>query len=324
MLSNRFLLTGDWHCQKGIYTSILLNYLKYIQEYCSQENIKDVIIMGDVFEKSSSIKNESFIPLFQQLYAMKNSGINFIVIVGNHDAINKNNDSIIEVFSPIATVVKDLYEVDDMAFLSYTKEESMISKIDPEKIRYVFTHIPIANFSFDNAYHATEKHAFREELFEDFQFVFSGHFHRHQKRKNIIYTGSPFQMNFGEIGQEKGFIVFDKEREDWEFVEYNGPQYTKFHVSEYKNNDVKNKFVGVIVDTKIQNFVKLKRILFESGAIDVIPFFEKKQEDIEVSKHASDNTAIPDIVREYLNNIKKDGIDNSKLIDIFEKVLNEV
>jgi DNA repair exonuclease SbcCD nuclease subunit len=320
----RKILTGDWHVQKGIKTNILINYLKYLQLYCLEENIKDIYVLGDIVERSSSIKNEAFIPLFQQLYLMKNSGINFTIIIGNHDAFNKNNDSIIEVLSPIANVVKDVLVNEEEAFVSYTKEESIFSSIDPIKVKYLFTHVPIANFSFDSAFHATEKHSFREELFEEFTYTFTGHFHRHQSRKNIVYVGSPFQMNFGEMGQDKGFVVFDQDMESWEFIKYSGPEYIKFHVSEFKNYDVENKFVGVIVDTKIQNYIKLKRILFEKGAIDVIPFFEKKEETIDFKDDNEGYNAIPDIIKDFLKKIKKENINNDNLLEKFERVLNEV
>jgi DNA repair exonuclease SbcCD nuclease subunit len=321
----KMILTGDFHAQKGIKIDILINYLKYVHNYCIEEDIRDIIVLGDLFEKSSSIKNEAFIPLVKQLYLMKDGGINFIIIIGNHDAINKDNDSIVEVFSSIATIVKDSFILNDMAFVSYTKEESKFAEIDPEKIKYLFTHVPIADFSFDNAYHATEKHAFKTTVFEDFQFVFTGHFHRHQSKKNIVYVGSPYQMNFGEIGQEKGFVVFDSDLESWKFVKYDGPEFIKFNVTNFKDFNVSNKFVGVIVDTKIQNYVKLKRVLFERGAIDVIPFFEKKECLIETSgEEELKLNSINDIIKEYLLNVKKDGIDNKILAEKFEGIIYEV
>ena len=320
---SKYLLTGDWHFQRGIKTTILVNYLQYIQNYCTENDITKIIIMGDVFDKSSSIKNDAFIPLFRQLYEMKNNGIEFTIIVGNHDVFNKNNDSIIEVFSPIAHVIKNYYIDDDLdaVFVSYTKEPEVFTQIPAKK--YLFTHVPIVDFSFDNAYHATEKHAFRPELFEDYDTVFSGHFHRFQHNKNIVYVGSPFQMNFGEIGQKKGFIVLDDYINEWEFIPYDGPEYMKFYVSEFNDVDVENKFVGVVVDTKIQNYVKLKRLLYDRGAIDVQPFFEKAEEDIDEIEE-TEYTAIVDIVREYLQNVEKDGISNDTLLQKFEMVLHEI
>ena len=276
--------------------------------------------MGDVFDKSSSIKNEAFVPLFMKLYEMKNSGIEFTFILGNHDIYTVNNDSIVETFHPIGRVVKDVLVDGDFTFLSYTKKEENV----PVSGRWLFTHLPIANFSFDNLFHATEKHAFKEELFENYSLVFSGHFHRHQSRKNIVYVGSPVQLNFGEEGTTKGFIVFDDETENWEFVCYDeAPIYMTINLYDFNKIDPSNKFIRVKVDKKIENYVKLKRYLFEKGALDIVPIFKSENNMNEEIKNIHENKTIKEMIRQYLLEYKKENIDNKKLISIFERIVED-
>jgi DNA repair exonuclease SbcCD nuclease subunit len=318
------LLTGDFHVKKGINTNIILDYLDYLKAYCKENAIFDIIIMGDIFDKSSNIKNEAFVPLFMKFYDMKKDGIDFTFILGNHDIYSVNNDSIVETFKPIGRVIKEaeyLGGPQDFSYLPYTKKEDDIVPQDG----YLFTHIPIADFSFDNAYHATEKHAFKRDLFSDFNLVFTGHFHRHQSKDNIVYVGSPTQLNFGEMGQKKGFVVFNDTNGSWKFVEYTqAPKFIKIDINDFQDFDPQNKFVGIKIDRKIENFVKLRKVLFEKGALEVVPFFEKK-EDVEVKKidHVEDNSSIENIVRNFLHGVKEEGVSNDKLLEIFEEVLNE-
>jgi len=328
----KILLTGDFHVKKGIFTEIILNYLDHIFHYCLDNKIKEVFILGDVFDKSSNIKNEAFVPLFMKFYEMKMEGLHLTFILGNHDIYTAQNDSIVETFSPIGTVIKEpcltldpeTYlgdDWDDYVFLPYTKKESDI----PQEGRYLFTHVPIADFSFDNAYHATEKYAFKKALFENYQLVFTGHFHRHQHQKNIVYVGSPVQLSFAEEGTDKGFVVFDEELENWEFIKYEGaPEFIRINIRDFNSIDVKNKFVSVKIDTKIENYVKLKRILFERGALDVVPVFESNNEANEEIKDISETSSIKDMVREYLTGFEKDGIDKEKLLKIYENVVGLV
>lgn len=317
----RYLLSGDFHTKKGIFTEIILNYLDHMLHYCLDNEICDIFILGDIFDKSSNIKNEAFVPLFMKFYEMKHEGINFTFLLGNHDIYTAQNDSIVETFKPLGRVIKETLVDGDFTFLPYTKKESDI----PDEGRYLFTHLPIANFTFDNFYHATEKHAFRTELFEKFQTVFSGHFHRHQNQKNIIYPGSPVQLSFGETGTTKGFVVFDDELENWEFVKYTAaPEFIKINIREFNEVDVKNKFVSVKIDTKIENYVKLKRILFERGALDVVPVFESNNNENEEIKDVDEHSSIKDMIKEYLTKFEKDGIDREKLLKIYEKVVGSV
>ena len=321
----KIILTGDFHVKKGITTNIILDYLDYLKIYCKENNINHIYIMGDIFDKSSNIKNEAFVPLFMKFLQMKEEGITFVFILGNHDIYSVNNDSIVETFSPLGHVVKEaeyLPNRSDYSFLPYTKKEEDIQNHPG----ILFTHIPIADFNFDNAYHSTEKHAFEKALFSEYSIVFTGHFHRFQAQRNIVYVGSPIQLNFGEIGIEKGFVVLDSIKESWEFMPYtNAPTYTKIDIKDFKGFDPTNKFVGVNIDEKIENFIKLRKILIDRGAIEVRPFFEKKEEIVLNEKKKIKNTSsTKEIIKEYIGKVQEKGIDNNRLLKIFDKVLEEV
>lgn len=322
---SKILLTGDFHVKKGITTNIILDYLDYLSQYCKENNIKTIIVLGDVFEKSSNIKNEAFIPLFMKFFQMKEEGIHFTFVLGNHDIYNVNNDSIVETFKPIGKVVKGAeYNpgINNFSYLAYTKKEEDIQNYEG----ILFTHIPIADFNFDNAYHSTEKHAFEKALFSNYSLVFTGHFHRFQSQRNIVYVGSPIQLNYGEMGIDKGFVVLETDDNTWEFIQYkNAPTYVKIDIEDFQSFDPRNKFVGVHITEKIENFIKLRKILIDKGAIEVRPFFEKKEELVlDERKKIDSQSSIKDIIREYISKVKEKDIDNEKLLKIFDKVLEEV
>jgi DNA repair exonuclease SbcCD nuclease subunit len=253
---------------------------------------------------------------------MKEEGISFTFILGNHDIYNVNNDSIVETFKPIGEVIKEPLYSDEFSFLPYTKKEEHIKNHEG----VLFTHIPIADFNFDNAYHSTEKHAFEKALFSNYSLVFTGHFHRFQAQKNIVYVGSPIQLNYGEMGIEKGFVVFETDDNTWEFIPYrNAPTYTKIDIEDFQSFDPRNKFVGVHITEKIENFIKLRKILIDKGAIEVKPFFEKKEEMVlDERKKINSQSSTKDIIREYIGKVQEKGIENERLLKIFDKVLQEV
>lgn len=335
----KFLLSSDLHIKKGIYVDIGLEYLDYIQDYCLSNDIKNIIFLGDIFEKSSKIYNEAFVPVFNKFYEMQK--LIFAFILGNHDIYSSNREnSIIEVFSPFGSVYKDFHGIFpndgngidsqsfDFGFLPYTKSEQ---DLPTQKIKYLFTHLAIADFKFDNNFHVNERIAFPRDLFSNYKLVFSGHFHRHQVRDNIIYVGSPYQLSFEESGVEKGFIVFDSDDGEWEFIKYNAaPEYIKLNIEDItKINEIdfSNKFVKVKITKKVDEFIKLKYILFGKGALEVLPDFESKSEVIKLEKEADDidmSMSILDIIRECIRNIKNDKIDNKKLMNIFNKIAKEV
>ena len=321
----KILLTSDWHIQSGIYTDIGMDYISYLQEFCKENGIEDIIIAGDIFEKSAKIQNDAFIPLFFKFKELRDQGLNVITILGNHDIFSVDNDSLVETFSVFGGVVKEYEQIElggrKIDLLPYTKSESDI----PTDGDLLITHLSIADFQFDNKFHVNEKAGFSRKLFSGYNKVFSGHFHRPQNKGNIIFMGSPYQMNFGEIGQKKGFIVLDLETDEWERHYYDqAPVYKKINGEDFQNVDVNNSFVQVVIKEKLDNYVKLKHLLYERGALNVTPAFVDTTDDISVNEDAKIdmNSTVKDMVNEYImNNIKVEGIENKKLVDIFEKVV---
>lgn len=326
----KLLITADLHNKKGLTAQLVIDYLDYLQEYYHENDIDKIIILGDIFHKNSNVKTSIFVPFFLKLVEMKESGINFIFVVGNHDIYNRDYDSLIDTFKPLGRVIKEYEEIEldgkIAGFLPYVMKEEDLPT--PDKAQWLFTHLSIANFSFDNAYHATEKHAFREELFEDYSLVFTGHFHRHQYRKNIIYIGSPIQLSRGEVGQEKGFIVFDTDVEKWEFVEYDeAPKYIEVSsddLKNLKNIDIKGNFAVVFIDEKIQDFAKLRYILYEIGAVDVIPVFLKEEGEIISEASIQETHDLEKITREFISQIEEENLDTNKLLKLFDEIASEV
>ena len=48
-----------------------LNFLDYIGKYCKDNDITHLVIGGDLFDTSNSIRNQMFIPFFNKLYELK-------------------------------------------------------------------------------------------------------------------------------------------------------------------------------------------------------------------------------------------------------------
>lgn len=327
----RILLTGDFHIKNdelnNIHVQSILNFLDYITDYYTENNLDYLFVIGDVFHKSSNIKNDAFIPLFMKLFSMKEKGIKMIFIPGNHDIMNINNDTIVETFAAFGEVYKKRTDItidgEDFIFLPYTKKESELPKGNGE---YLITHISIADFFFDNNFQVDEKIAFKRSLFEDFKMVITGHFHKYQNRKNIYYIGSPVQIDRKEIGQTKGFGVLDTETETLDFIEYGlAPKYleiTEKDIEQIDKLNLTNYHVIVRINSKIKDFAKLRYLLFEKGAINIIPIFETSNEVSEPTLQIEEISNIGDIIEDIIKDekVKPDYLNTEDLINVFDKI----
>lgn len=327
----RAIISGDWHIKNdnlnNIHVNSILGFLDYISSYYFENDIDYIFVIGDIFHKSSNIKNEAFIPVFMKLFEMKEKGIKMIFIPGNHDIMNVNNDTIIETFTAFGEVYKNRKNItiddEEFIFLPYTKKESDIPSGNGE---YLITHISIADFYFDNNFQVDEKIAFKRSLFEDFKMVITGHFHKYQNRGNIYYIGSPVQVDRKEMGQEKGFGVLDTKTESLEFIEYDlAPKFIEINDKDLENidkMDFSNCHVVVRLTSKIKDFAKLRYILFEKGAINIIPVFETIKEDTEQSLQIEEINNIGDIIEDIIKDekIKPRNLNEKELLETFDKI----
>lgn len=319
----KIIFSSDLHADKGLKIQICISFLEDLERYCFDNNIKDIVFGGDIINKSSKINNDVFVPLFLKLMEMRDRGLNLIFILGNHDIFNKDNDSILRTFMSFGHVVIKSETMNiagyDYDLLSYTTDVADI----PNNATTLLTHLPISTFFYDNGF-GDQDNGFSPEAFDYYNIVITGHYHKEQHRGKIIYPGSPFQQNFGEQGHKKFFAVV--EGDSYELIPYtNAPTYLTIKIEDFKRYDYTNKFVLVEISRKVENFVKLKHILYSQGAIEVLPKFIKEENSETDREHQVDiNENITSSAKKFLSSVKVNGIDNNVLLSYFDKVVAEV
>ena len=323
----KILFTSDLHLTKDLLRiTECLNFLDYIKKYCAENDIEYLVLGGDLFHQANSIKNQSFIPFFNKLFELSKE-LKMYIFVGNHEAMNKERDSLLEVFKPFSHFIKDSETINidgvDYDFLSYSENPEDI----PNKGQVLFTHLEVEGFYY-NPYQKSENKTFTKNSFDQYELVVSGHIHKMQEEGNIVFPGSPYATNKGEANNHHHyFAVVDGTKCD--LVEYSeAPDYITVNLEEAltdKTIDYNNNIVEVVINSKIENFVKLRDIIISKGGIDVIPKFEKSEStDMSNRTKIDANEGVAVSMVKYLKETKKTGIDNEKLLKCFKNVLKRV
>lgn len=343
MYMEKIILTSDLHIQDGLYCQVGLDYLDYLTEYAINNNINKIAFLGDILDKSSRIKNDVFVPLFKKIEYMKERGLEMWFIFGNHDITSTNtNSSILEVFEKYGHLVNSIqtYELGNYVInmSPFTKDASMVPTVNAD---YLFTHLNIIGFDLGGGRIAgEEQQAFPISMFSNYKTVFTGHYHKRQSINNIQYIGAPYQLNFGDVGDDnKGFDILNLEDGSREFIKYTlAPKFKKFTYdelwnkldkSELKEGDLSNCLVKVIVDKKVDKLSKLKTVLYNyCGAIDIINEFENKKEDADTDEIKVEmNISVSNMIRDFISEIKiqnEFGILNSELLEKLDELKGEL
>ena len=207
-----------------------------------QQEITKLIFGGDFFHYRDEINVKSlhFANTLLDLF----NDFEIIMIPGNHDAYYKDNSNVhslsilnnranITIFDkPIVLTLFDK----KVGFCPWGTSLENIPKCD-----LLIGHFEIQNFNF-NSFKICDAGIESCDLLLKSELILSGHFHKRQRRKysngEIIYAGNPFEMDFNDVNDQKGFYIlhFNKENIRYEFIKNNiSPIHVKANLSQLES-----------------------------------------------------------------------------------------
>ena len=254
------------HQNSQMWLDICEQWADWLVTELKGKQVKDIIICGDLFHYRDEVAVNTI--HYTSKFMKKFKDFNIIMLVGNHDAYYKDRSDVnsLTIFSGWQNVY-----IVDCSVQTVTHGDKKLSFVpwgvrckDIPKSDIILGHFEIENFHMNG--HFVCKHGVRPaELLKKSDLVVSGHFHKRDQRKYtngiIQYLGNPFQMDFGDSGQTKGYYLLDITNKQLEFIENKqSPTHQKILLSELVSdgdikkqtiNRIKNNIVRFIVDKNI-------------------------------------------------------------------------
>lgn len=249
-----------WH-------DVSYKWAKWFTSELKNKGVNQIIFGGDLFHYRDeiSVKTLHFANKLLDLF----NDFNILMIPGNHDAYYKDNSNIhsLSILNnrPNITIFDKptVYSIygKKIGFCPWGTELEEI----PENCDLVVGHFELQNFNF-NSFKVCDHGIASEDILKKSKLIFSGHFHKRQHRYyekgKIIYAGNPFEMDFNDINDTKGYYIlnFDNEQIDYNFYENNvTPIHVKFNLTELeKLKDIakikgwSNLAIKIIIDKDIK------------------------------------------------------------------------
>lgn len=293
-MSNEVAFLGDTHFGYRIDNDAFNAYVKnfYETEFFPtliDRNIDTVIQFGDLMDNRRfiSIKTLYFIKeVF--LDPLREAGIKLITFLGNHDVYYKNtNDynSVSHVLSMYdnVTLFEKIAELEmgntKFGFVPWLNKEN-IEEFDYwnkfTNCDILLGHLELTGFEYAKGIKAD--HGMETEPFKSFKAVYSGHYHTSSNNGTIHYIGTPYEMTFADMDDEKGFWIFNTDTQEIERVKseqslfkkikYDDEKtdYDTFDFTEFENTYIK-LYVMTRKDTEMYNRFIDK--LYQCNAIEI-------------------------------------------------------
>ncbi|MGD2072142.1 MAG: metallophosphoesterase [Candidatus Thorarchaeota archaeon] len=192
-----------------------------IADYCCEHDLEYMVIGGDILHGKSIIYTIAQDIMLEFFRYYEKKGLKFIVIDGNHDLSGKGKTAVSALSSlqnePNIEWVSgnDNLEIDEVVFIPYCHDVAKAAKNNEDKI--LVSHFGLNEGVLSSGLSIVSDISLKS-LIGKYKLVLLGHYHKPQEiiRDDIVlyYVGSPIQLDWGEKGEEKRFLVVDTETLD--------------------------------------------------------------------------------------------------------------
>lgn len=293
--ADTFIFCGDWHHNRRTVDVSTLNY--------SYQAFK---LLSESFEKC-------------------------YIILGNHDIFFKEKRELYSM--PYIKEFKNMMVIDEIFTSGNTTLCPWLvgdewKKLENINSRYIFGHFELPKFLMNAMIEMPDHGTLNSFHLSKPEYVFSGHFHKRQRKNNIVYIGNAFPHNYADVwDNERGMMLLEYNGKP-EFFEWpNSPKYKIVKLSELLDSPElyldSNTYLKVNIDIEIT---------FEEASIIKDTFQEKfnpreislvsKQDESE-DQNFDGNVeflSIDQIILDGLKSVESNTIDHKLLIEIYNSL----
>lgn len=231
-----------------------------------ERGITTVIDMGDTFDSRKGIDLYS-LDWAQRNYfdRIRDLDITLYSVVGNHTAFYKNTnevntiDLLLREYDNVHTLTEcsdidiDGCKICMVPWINSDNSEYTYKMIRESSAKVAMGHLELNGFYAHHGY--TMEDGDDIQPYQKFDRVFSGHYHTRSSDGRIFYLGNPYEMFWNDVGDPRGFHIFDTETYELETI--NNP-FQMFRVIKYDDTprqlfkfaEYKDKIVKLIVVNK--------------------------------------------------------------------------
>ena len=313
-------------------------FLKFYEDIffptLEKEGITTIIDMGDTFDSRKGIDFSALAWSKDHYFdRLKEMGCEVHTIVGNHTAYYKNTNDInaidlllreydnVKIYAETTPILVDNLSILLVPWINKENEEQTLSMIKKSNSPVCMGHLELKGFKVNE--YVIMEHGFDYKPFGKFEKVYSGHFHTRSNQENIYYLGNPYEMFWNDIGDQRGFHLFDTET--LEHIPVNNPYsiFSKIYYEDtpYQTFDTRqyeDKIVKLIVRKKsdLKQFEKFVDKLYSSNVAElkVVENFDF-QESKEFEAFESEDTM--SILNRYIEEAEID-LDKSRIQKIMQ------
>jgi DNA repair exonuclease SbcCD nuclease subunit len=298
----------------------------------AKENDCDTgIFMGDWHHNRNSLNITTMDYSLRALEKLGKAFSQFYFFPGNHDLYYKDKRDIHSVefgkYIPGVTVVHKPMTVEDVTLCPWLIGDEW-KTIGKQGGKYIFGHFELPSFFMNAMVQMPDHGEIQLNDFKNYELGFSGHFHKRQRRDNMIYIGNAFPHNYSDNwDDDRGMMILEWGGEPEYHAWPNQPTFRTVKLSQLIDEAdaiIKPKqHLRVSLDIDISyeeaSFIKEKFMAdYDIRELTLIP--EKKDVEISTTIDIQAFESVDQIVSSQLVNIESETYDSKILLSIYNNL----
>lgn len=252
-----YVFIADLHCRLTGFNNLVdglpenIYYPLYNLELAAKkakENDSILVILGDLIHEKKNINQLVLKKVCNMIeYITEDLKVETVIISGNHDYTEYNNESITWLeqlrFSNLTVLMPGQQEISGRVLFIpnspiNSMNEALSNEYDEDTI--LVSHFGLYEAQLSGTEYKTGE--FRLSQLKRFKRVILGHYHKPQEVGNVIYIGSPTPVSVAEFPERKHFMTYDTISDK---VEYIDTVYPKTHTIDVASLDKEIDFTEI-------------------------------------------------------------------------------
>jgi hypothetical protein len=296
-----------------------------------EEGCDTGIFMGDWHHNRNSLNITTMDYSLRALEKLGAAFDQFYFFPGNHDLYYKDKRDIHSVefgkYIPGITVVHEPTTIGDVTLCPWLVGDEWRA-VGKKGGKYIFGHFELPSFFMNAMIQMPDHGEIQLDSFQNYELGFSGHFHKRQQQRNMIYIGNAFPHNYADAwDDDRGMMILE-----WGGVpEYHAwPDQPTFRtvtlsrlIDEADTLIKPKQHLRVTLDIDITyeeaSFIK-EDFIGKYNIRELTLIAEKKDLEINTSIDIQKFESVDQIVSNQLANIDSDTYNKNTLLEIYNSL----
>ncbi len=309
-----------------------IDFVDWYIEKAKDEGCETGIFTGDWHHHRNSLNITTMDYSLKALEKLGKAFDQFFFFPGNHDLYYKDKRDIHSVefgkYIPGITVVHKPITTNEVTLCPWLIGDEW-KTIGKGGGKYIFGHFELPNFFMNAMVQMPDHGELQLEAFNQYELGFSGHFHKRQRRGNMIYIGNAFPHNYADTwDDDRGMMILEWGKEPEFHAWPDQPTFRTVKLSQLIDEAdtiiLPKQYlrVGLDIDVSFEEASFIKQKFMEDYPIRELTLVPEKKDSVDLlNAPAIDNfKTVDEIVSGSIVNIESDVYNTNTLLEIYNSL----